>query len=829
MRRKLFEIIADLRWAASPSERSTFPEDEMLRRLVIWAALLLFSVRAFRRSLPVSRSISCLSATAGNSTRASLFNIGSDSIMNRLQRQAQLLRTEVDSLAASHERTEVQRKGNWEGIVRDDVKINRTTVLNITTAMNTSMEHASEQPVSLLTPRSIVEDPVSKLVNAIWSSEDYYDLMDKWLEKDEELGKDGQLRNVYNDTALPDLEEIIKDLPFLIKLTARAVDRFSTPGQTAAEELNRKLYVTAVALEFRDFWFRDDDDAPFRRSENVTRAVARRMEELRKMIFIGSPPIEAALNSTKALSPEYLLMNDARFLQWLNESTDVLYILKDYDTEDAVTQILLGFAKSLYDKGIDFSTLDNDQAALYLLRFVQGLEEGEITLGTETAIHTASDAFPKTSAGQFVDTMENSSDAGDLEEVVEMEDFTSLLNSMVEDVKGSAEGVVVSYFDEASRYTGDVFTKESAGRLQDSLLRDIFNVNAVSNKSGAVIFFGSPVGSTTELASKLSEKYAASPYKDSFRYILLRNEYFPELKSVEEMAIDAMFKSSPAVIVYPATWNSTVTEAIRDPIRRAWRSFLISCAILTTTVFATGSLNNIPAVQADASFIPLTFSALTLQTLGALSEVTVASLKGFNTSVLLVPSLRIGSWGPRTLYTSMPQNRNDLFDAAFAGFLITFLASFAALVTGLDVTAHATTSDIANFPSISASILKSNTLIAELFQWKFPGIFDAPIEGNLVHMHWSAFAGLVGLISSVFQLIPLDNSSGSKMCYSILGVETSIVVNGLASFFRLAFLLPFVFNFGAEDYELGVKTLLVDFFFASQFAGNNMVILIDSK
>lgn len=812
-------------------------DDNMLRRLVLWAAFSAFSVRAFLPSRQVCRPVSYLSAASGNSTRSSLSNIGSDSIMSRLKRQAQMLRTEVDSLAASDERTNRLKRNAWEGIVRDDVKIDRTNLTNLTTTPSAPMTNASDLPIAILSPRASSEDPVSKIVSAVLSSEDSrknssesIGLVDKWMEEDKELKK------VYNYTALPDLEEIIKDLPFVMKLIVRGVDKFSKRGTTVAEALERKLFVTAVALECKDLWLRDDetsDDETSEGRERAVEAIERRVEELRDMITIGSLPPEHSVIALYPATSKNVIIKDTPFNRWLSESADASYILKDYDLDDVLifAKIASGFAKYLSDEGIDFSTLSNDQATLYLLRYVQEREESEGTFTAESVMdNTLSGATPNASS-PLENKIAKPSDidvADDNEEEEEEEvDLNSLLTSLVEDVRGSAEGIVVSYFDEESRYTGDVFTKESAGRLQDSMLRDVFDVNAVSNKSGAVIFFGSPVGPTTDLASKLSEKYAASPYKESFKYILLRNEYFPELKSVEEMAIDAMFKSSPAVIVYPATWNSTVTEAIRDPIRKAFRSFLISCAILTSTVFATDSLNNLPTSEIDASYIPLTFSALTLQTLGALSEVTVAALKGFNTSVLLVPSLRLGSWGPRMLYTSMPKNRNDLFDAAFAGFLVTFLASFAALVAGLDITAHGTPSDIAAFPCISASILKSNTLIAELFQWKFPGIFDAPIEENLVHMHWLAFAGLIGLISSVFQLIPLDNSTGSKMCFSILGIETSTVVNGFASFFRLAFLLPFVFNFGTEVNEVGLKALLVDFFFASQFAGNNRVILID--
>jgi hypothetical protein len=114
--------------------------------------------------------------------------------------------------------------------------------------------------------------------------------------------------------------------------------------------------------------------------------------------------------------------------------------------------------------------------------------------------------------------------------------------------------------------------------------------------------------------------------------------------------------------------------------------------------------------------------------------------------------------------------------------------------------------------------------VTELFQWKFPGILDASADGALVHMHWIAVSGLVGLISSIFQLLPLDNNTGSKMTYAIFGPEAFTVITAAANIFRVIFLLPLIFTFGnVVDNQLGLKSLLVDFIFASQFAGNPQV------
>ena len=737
--------------------------------------------------------------------------------MSKLKSQAQQLRNEVDSLTSTNG-SNILRKDDWAGIIREDVMVQMPVPAGLT-APNTSSVSPSEETVTILSPRLTSNSTVELLQK----------LLSKQLgNSPERVPTDSDMAKVFNISAIPDIEETMEGMPALFKLVVRASNAMSQDSNPMFN-LENKLFIIAMVEEVKEFMKNDDykssglDEALSLLDKRVDERKSRLYDE----ITIKRPLNESQSDGTFELGELSSSARRTSLTLWLKESSDAKFILKDYDLTDerVLEEITSGFFEYLRDEGFydeqGGDESDADSMALCLLRYIRATEGKGVPIPPDDDVLIINS---KQSDPIFI-LVNESSNNEDL--IRKADDLTSLLNAIVDEdpARGSAENLVMSYFDEVSRTTGDVLSKESAGRLQDSILRDVFEVNGVSNKSGAVIFLGRPLCPTDSLGPKLAEKYSLSPYKDSFGYTILRNEVYPEMKSMEEMAIDSVFKSSPAVVVYPATWNSTVTEAIQDPFRRAWRSFLISCAIVTTTVFAIDSLNNVASAEYDATFLPLAFSALSIQNFGALTEVTVAALKGFNTSVLLVPSLRIGSWGPRILYTSMPKNRNDLFDAAFTGFLITFVTSFALLVTGLDYTAHSAPEDIADFPSISASILKSNTLVAELFQWRFPGIFDSPLENNLVHMHWLAFSGLIGLISSIFQLIPLDNSIGSKMCFAIFGFETSFVLNGFASLFRLAFLLPFVFNFGEEVNDLGLKSLLVDFFFASQFAGNYRVFL----
>ena len=70
-----------------------------------------------------------------------------------------------------------------------------------------------------------------------------------------------------------------------------------------------------------------------------------------------------------------------------------------------------------------------------------------------------------------------------------------------------------------------------------------------------------------------------------------------------------------------------------------------------------------------------------------------------------------------------------------------------------------------------------NSVITQLFANAFPSLAAAfntvsvngvRADGSLVHLHWLVIVGMMSFIASVLQLIPLDNSAGSKLSGVIL-------------------------------------------------------------
>ena len=84
--------------------------------------------------------------------------------------------------------------------------------------------------------------------------------------------------------------------------------------------------------------------------------------------------------------------------------------------------------------------------------------------------------------------------------------------------------------------------------------------------------------------------------------------------------------------------------------------------------------------------------------------------------------------------------------------------------------------------------------------FQFPDLFkiviDSTKEDTLVHMHWLAIAGIVSFIGTLFQLIPIDNSSGSKLVYSYFGRDNAGLVASLFNLSKFIFLFLMILNIG---------------------------------
>ena len=407
---------------------------------------------------------------------------------------------------------------------------------------------------------------------------------------------------------------------------------------------------------------------------------------------------------------------------------------------------------------------------------------------------------------------------------------------VVEDgeIRSSAERIIKEYFDQDSRTSGAVISSPGAGQVQNRLLRGIFEVKEVNMIQGAAVFAGvlAPGTNETGFTAALEDRLDSSGLKNEIGFMTVMNEKYPSLDNgIASAAMESLLGKSPAVIAYPKSWNSTVMSVVNQDGIRLWRSLLNGAAILSSGVFAGSCLGLLgddgilaKGGEVPDAFLALAFAPLAINTVANIMETLVANTKGIELDTIMVPTFSIFNFGGRSTYLTQPKTRSDLFDAAAAGVSSALLVSLLVTIVGLQLTADAPPADVVSYPTVSISLLQTNSFIEQLLQWKFPGILEAVTEGSTLHLHWLAIAGAVSFLGNTFQLIPIDNSAGSKMSYAVLGQESYTVLAIIFGFFKFVLIVPALFmGFGGDD-PVAVMTrgkILVDYVLSSQIAGSN--------
>ena len=432
-------------------------------------------------------------------------------------------------------------------------------------------------------------------------------------------------------------------------------------------------------------------------------------------------------------------------------------------------------------------------------------------------------------------------DDSNVKEMVEK--YVKVATDMVSDnfADTAAERFVVEYFDVDSWRDGLVISREGAGRFQAEMLNELFVVTSVEMSHGAVIFNGRyKTKDSAEFAKKLSERYDGSRISDEVGYTVMMNERYPTLEGgMQQAALDQLLGRAPAIVVFPKTWNSTAVANAKKSPRTFIKSTLASLAAVSSAAFAAIALDMlnpestfITTGLVPDDFLPLAFMPLTIQYTSALAETIVGNIKGFNVTSLVVPAFSLPTYGSRSIYTSMPKNRDDIFDAAAAGLIVALASSLLALYTGLQITAEASPEVVAGYPAMSLALLNTNAVVTQFLNYQLPqaavlarevaattvGITADP---TTVHLHWLAIAGAVSFMANTLQLIPVDNSAGSKLALSVLGQEVFTIISLFTGAIKFLFVLPMLFTLNA-----GVVTtprLLFDFFVTSQIFGSEEV------
>lgn len=417
------------------------------------------------------------------------------------------------------------------------------------------------------------------------------------------------------------------------------------------------------------------------------------------------------------------------------------------------------------------------------------------------------------------------------------------------DQRGSAaESFITDYFDGPSKSRGKVISKGGAGRFQAEMLKDLFVVTSVKVSQGAYIFDGNYKTKTSkEFADKLELKFRGSPMADELDYSVMLNVRYPNSEdSPQQQALDQMIGETPSVVVFPTSWNSSIGFYGNDALKKALSvAALVSCGGFAANCF--GMFNTGSAFMTNGEIprdlIPLALVPLLIQYVSTSVESGVARRRGFDLSSAVLPSFSLFNFGSRTIFTSMPKNRNDVFDTTAIGISVALISSLIVLFIGLQITATSAIDVVASYPTVSLSLLDTNSMVKQLMTYEFPAVFQPLTEAraatNLiyggdgagggdaqVHLHWLAIAGAVSLIGNTLQLFPTDSSAGSKMSMSIVGRNNFIIFGVFFTALKALFLLPMLFNMTATG-VISTARLLTDYFLTSTLLGIGQVTRCD--
>eukprot|EP01038_Epipyxis_sp_PR26KG_P012481 gene12481-16741_t len=437
------------------------------------------------------------------------------------------------------------------------------------------------------------------------------------------------------------------------------------------------------------------------------------------------------------------------------------------------------------------------------------------------------------------------------------------------DYTTSTERLINEYFDTDSLNFGKIINKKGAGKFQNEILKDTFSVTGIKKSQGAIIFEGKFINSKSseEFSKIVKEKYDNSRFNGKYNYIITQQEVYPNLdKGIQQAALDSFLGSTPSVIIYPSTWNTSIISNTRfNPIRKFFRSILSSVSVISTLVYAAQATHlfdeSIP-IQSSTDilsptsdyFLPMVLAVVSIQYFSSVVESVVGSFKNIEIDSLILPSFSLFNFGLRSTYITPPMNRSALFDVAVSGILASLISSIIAIFIGFQLTEIDTPAMIAQYPTVPLSLLKTNTIVSQLLSSHYGdnvlNIVKNPlndaignlgalgvIAGNnandvitsvvptkdvLVHLHWLVIVGSCSFIGNLFQLLPFDNSAGAKLVYAALGRESFILVSGLFGLSKIFALVPLLLNFNgiASSELISNRKLFLDYIILSQLVSN---------
>jgi len=403
------------------------------------------------------------------------------------------------------------------------------------------------------------------------------------------------------------------------------------------------------------------------------------------------------------------------------------------------------------------------------------------------------------------------------------------------EIETGAEFFINEYFDNV----GDLsISREGAGRFQNEILAEFFSVSDVKMSQGSAILGGSILcGDSSVFAAQLEKKFKESDLANEVSYVIMMNEVVPDPRDgFEQFVLDSLKGSTPCVIVYPKQWKSA-TEVQKSSLPTAFWSSALSLASMVLSAFFAANCFDLFAENGvlektgsiPPELVPLAISPVLIQSLSATLEKFVARSREFDIKTTLLPSfssLTLFTFGFRSTHLGLAKSRSDIFDVSAMGLGLSLALSLLCLYSGLVLTADASKEALATFPTLPLPLLQVNSVVNQFIASFFPDIFatnEIPQELsmlNTVHLHWLAIVGVVSFIGNILNIIPLDDSHGSKLSFAALGREKFGYLVIIMNIIRFFFFVPFLFRGDSVVNAISKSRLIFDYIIISQLCGN---------
>lgn len=206
---------------------------------------------------------------------------------------------------------------------------------------------------------------------------------------------------------------------------------------------------------------------------------------------------------------------------------------------------------------------------------------------------------------------------------------------------------------------------------------------------------------------------------------------------------------------------------------------LINIVLLVATIGTTLFTGYLLSGDAIDPFIgAVMFSIAIMSILGAheMGHKLTADRHGIEaTYPYFIPGLPpIGTFGAVIQQKSLAPNRDALFDLGFSGPIIGFLLAFAVSIIGIPMSNVTVVQEMplgTIQPPILIDFLVNNLL-------KFPVV--SPSDILLIELHPVAYAGYIGMIVTMLNLMPIGQLDGGHVAQVLLGEKARMVVSVVA-------------------------------------------------